>query len=163
MNHFSLIIFYHSICLGFKLFGLRVQVYSQLVQFTFVCKGYDNHHCHNNPPDRKWGCSGDDVMPGRDCPANLRILKKSQLRVEWFGHWVEELSFSNLYRQRWSAILNITRCAERWDGVSVIWLRKTFKNGVSLLVSMNWSQEINKPSAPEQQSPTLCCICVLHL
>ena len=41
-------------------------------------KGYDNHHCHNKPPDRKWGLSMDDVMPGRDGPENLRILKKSQ-------------------------------------------------------------------------------------
>ena len=48
-NHFSLIIFYHSIWLGFELFGLRVQVCSQLVQFTLARKGYDNHHCHNKP------------------------------------------------------------------------------------------------------------------
>ena len=48
-NHFSLIIFYHSVWLGFELFWLRVQVYSQLVQFTLVCKGYDNHHSHNKP------------------------------------------------------------------------------------------------------------------
>ena len=48
-NHFSLIIFYHSVCLGFELFWLRVQVCSQLVQLTLVCKGYDNHHCHNKP------------------------------------------------------------------------------------------------------------------
>ena len=45
-NHFSLIIFYRSVCLGFELFRLRVQVCSQL-QFTLVHKGYDNHHCHN--------------------------------------------------------------------------------------------------------------------
>ena len=48
-NHFSLIIFYHSVCLCFERFGLRVQVYCQLVQFTLACKGYDNHHCHNKP------------------------------------------------------------------------------------------------------------------
>ena len=47
--HFSLIIFYHSVWLGFELFGLRVQACSQLVQFTLVRKGYDNHHCHNKP------------------------------------------------------------------------------------------------------------------
>ena len=28
------------------------------------------------------GLSVDDVMPGRDDPENMRILKKSQLRVE---------------------------------------------------------------------------------
>ena len=48
-NHFSLIIFYHSVWLGFELFGLRVQVCSQLVQFALVRKGYDNHHCNNKP------------------------------------------------------------------------------------------------------------------
>ena len=46
-NHFSLIIFYHSVLLGFELFGLRIQVCCQLVQFTLVREGYDNHHCHN--------------------------------------------------------------------------------------------------------------------
>ena len=48
-THFSLIIFYHSVWLGFERFGLRVQVCSQLVQFTLTRKGYDNHHCHNKP------------------------------------------------------------------------------------------------------------------
>ena len=48
-NHFSLIIFYHSVWLGFELFGIRIQVCSQLVQLTLRCKGYDNHHCHNKP------------------------------------------------------------------------------------------------------------------
>ena len=72
INHFSLIIFYHSVCLGFELFGLRGQVYSLLVQFTLAHKGYGNHHCHNKPPDRIWGWSVDDVMPGRDGPENLR-------------------------------------------------------------------------------------------
>ena len=39
INHFSLIIFYHSVWLGFELFELRVQVHSQLVQFTLAHKG----------------------------------------------------------------------------------------------------------------------------
>ena len=39
-NHFSLIIFYHSVWLGFELFGLSDQVFSQ---------GYGNQHCHNKP------------------------------------------------------------------------------------------------------------------
>ena len=49
INYFSLIISYHSLWLGFELFGLRVQAYSQLVQFTLVRKEYDNHHCDNKP------------------------------------------------------------------------------------------------------------------
>ena len=79
INHFSLIIFYHSVWLGFELFRLKGQVHRQLMQFTDAREGYDNHHCHNKPPDRKWVCSVDGVMPGRDGPENLRILKKSQL------------------------------------------------------------------------------------
>ena len=76
INLFSLIIFYHSVWLGFELFGLRVQVFTQLVQLMLASKGYDNHHCHNKPPDRKWGWSVDDVMPRIDGPENLRILKR---------------------------------------------------------------------------------------
>ena len=48
-NHSSLIIFYHSVWLGFELFGLRVPVFSHLVQFRLAGKGYDNHHCHDKP------------------------------------------------------------------------------------------------------------------
>ena len=57
-------------------------MYSQLVQFTLVRKGYNNHHCHNKPPRQEMGRSVDEFMPGRDGPENLRILKKSQLKVE---------------------------------------------------------------------------------
>ena len=38
--------------------------------------------CHNKPSDRKWDWSVNDVMPGRDGPENLRLLKKSQLELE---------------------------------------------------------------------------------
>ena len=51
---FSLIIFYHSVWLGFELFEFRVQVCSQLVQFTLVHKGYDDHYCHNKPQIGNW-------------------------------------------------------------------------------------------------------------
>ena len=33
INHFSIIIFYHSVWLGFELFGLRVQVHRHWVPF----------------------------------------------------------------------------------------------------------------------------------
>ena len=32
--------------------------------------------CHDKPPDRKWAWSVEDVIPGRDGPENLRILKR---------------------------------------------------------------------------------------
>ena len=34
----------------------------------------------------KWVCNVHYVMPGKDGPENLRILKKSQLKVE-IGPW----------------------------------------------------------------------------
>ena len=37
--------------------------------------------CHNKPPYRKWGWSVDDIMPRRDGPENLRILKRPQLGI----------------------------------------------------------------------------------
>ena len=83
INHFSLIIFYHSVWLGFKLFGLRVQAYRQLVQFTLVCKGYNDHHCHNKPHT---GNRAGVLMTS--CPEEmvqriLRILKNSELKVDF--------------------------------------------------------------------------------
>ena len=59
-------------------------------------------------------------------------------RVEFFGSLPTE-------------ILNTTRCAG--GGVSIVWLQKTFKNFVSLLVSKNRSQKFIKPFVPEQQCP----------
>ena len=50
----------------------------QLLQFTIVRKGYDNHHCHNKP-DRKWGWSVDDVILRKDRLRIWKILKKIQL------------------------------------------------------------------------------------
>ena len=32
--------------------SLFVQMHNLLLQFMLMRKGYDNHHCHNKPPDR---------------------------------------------------------------------------------------------------------------
>ena len=53
-NYFFILSFfinyiYHSVWLGYELFGLRVQACSHWLQFTFARKGYDYHHCHNKP------------------------------------------------------------------------------------------------------------------
>ena len=95
-NHFSSIIFYHSVWLGFGLFGLRDQVYSHWVQLHSCAKDMTITICPNKPLDRKLGWSVDDVMPRGDGPENLRILKKSQLRLD---HWGE------------SWILTVERCS----------------------------------------------------
>ena len=68
--------------------------------------------------------------------------------------------FSDFCRQRWIGILNITRCAERWGGVSTVSLQKTFKNCVSLIVSMNWSPEINERVRTWTTESACICICL---
>ena len=93
INYFSLVIFYHSVWLGFELFESLSSGHSHWGSFTLMRKGYNNHYFHNKPPNRKWGWSVDEVMPGRDGPENLRILKKSQLRVE-IGPWWQRIEFS---------------------------------------------------------------------
>ena len=115
--------------------------------------------CHNKPPDRKWGWCVDDTMLGRDGPENLRILKKSQLRVE-IGPWRRELGIRPLSRR--VEFLGSLPAEMNWDlkhhkmgrtlgvGVSIVWLRKTFKNCVSLLVSKNRSQKLINAFVPEQ-------------
>ena len=70
-------------------------MHNQLVQFTLVRKGYDNHHCHNKPPDRKWGLSVGDVISGRDVPENLRIFKK----LVQIGQWRHRVEFLPLRRE----------------------------------------------------------------
>ena len=126
-----------------------------------MCKGFDNHHCHNKPLDRKWGWSVDDVMPGRDVPENLRILKKSQLRLDHGGTelsflplW-QRLSFLGLDRWRWIETLNITRCTARWWG-------QHSKKCVSFLMSP-WTEVkklINRLYLKQQSLPVSACICI---
>ena len=61
--------------MGFKLFGLRVQVHST---------GYSLRSC----ADRKWGWSVDNVIPRRDGLRIWKILKKIQLGSD---HYFEKL------------------------------------------------------------------------
>ena len=130
-------------------------------------KGYDNHHCHNKPPDRKWDWNADDVMPRRDGPENLRIVKKSQLKVDNgpcrqiieflpLGHRVQfsiVAAAVKIFGSLPTEILNTTRCAMRWDGVSI----------VSLLVLKNRNQKLINAFIPEQQSPPVFACFHLHL
>ena len=67
INHFSLIIFYHLVWLDFELFGLRVQVHSQLVQFyAHAQRIWQSPFCHN-----KW--NGAEVWM-MSCPEEM-VLK----------------------------------------------------------------------------------------
>ena len=113
---------------------------------------------HYKPPDRKWA-----GVWMTSCPEEM-VLRLWGFRkdVSWiltigrcswiFDRWKREFSFlplrhaveffSDLDRQRWIVILNITRCAARWGEVSIVWLALAFKNCVSLLVSL-WIEVMN--------------------
>ena len=65
--------------------------------------------------------SVDDVLPGRDGPENLRILKKSQLKVDIGLCWqrIEFLRLKdviNFCRSLPTEILNMTICTARVGG-----------------------------------------------
>ena len=115
-NNFSLIIFYHSVCLGFELFGLRAQVHSI---------GYTIRSCAKDltitfviiKQDRKRGWGVGDVMPRRDGLRIWGFQKSRHLRVDIgpcrqriefsdtvlklrLGRWRCSRFFSDLYRQR---------------------------------------------------------------
>ena len=53
------------------------------------------------------------------------------------------------FRSLPTEIFDITRYTARWGGVSIVWLAKTFKNWVSLLVSKNRIKKLKKPYVPE--------------
>ena len=145
---FSLIIFYHSVWLGLELFTLRVQVHCHWVQFYARPQGmWQSPFAIINPQ------TGMDIMPGRDGPENLRILKKSQLR---WDHGGRALSFLPLWRQSsffgsWPAEMNwdLRHHKMRW---ALGWGQNS-KNCVSLFVSKNRSQELNNCSYLKQQNP----------
>ena len=62
-----------------------------------------------------------------------------------FYRWGVRLSFSDLDRQRWIEILNITRFTARWGGVSIVWLARLLRI-VSLFSCRHGPKpEINKP------------------
>ncbi len=71
-------------------------------------------------PRQEMSWSGDDVMPGRDGPENLRILKKNQLRLDGGGRELGLLPLRHVVkfcRSLPTEILNTTRCAARGGGV----------------------------------------------
>ena len=163
-NHFSLIIFYHSVWLGFELFGLRVQVCHQLVQFMLACKGYDNHHCHNKPQ-----AENEAGVWMTSCPEEMgwefgRFWKRfSWVLTMVLRSWSPTIQSSRqtiengvlCHRVEFSTIAAVVKffgsrpVKMNWDlkhhggVVSIVWLRKTFKNCLSPHVEEPKS-EVNK-------------------
>ena len=112
-------------------------------------------------------------MPRRDGPENLRILKKNQLKVE-VGPWSRVVGYSAIELKSWVFRISTGRDELRsltpWDwpniggGVSIIWLRKTFKNRVYLLVLKNRSQKLINHSYLNNRVHLYCisiCICII--
>ena len=104
-------------------------------------------------------------MPGRDGPENLKILKKSLLKVD-IGPWRQRIEFLPLrHRVEFLRLKDeaeflwistnrdlkhdkMHRTCVGWDSmVSIVWLRNTFKNSVS-------------PRVEETKSEVNKCICI---
>ena len=73
-----------------ELFGLRVQVHRHWVQFYTRTKDMTITICNNKHPNRKWDWNMDVVMPRRDGPENLRILKRRLHYKVWLNGKVEQ-------------------------------------------------------------------------
>ena len=83
INHFLLMMFYHSVWLGFELFkSLGPGTWSLGAVLHSWAKDMTITIFHNKPPDRKCDWIVDDVMPRSDSPDNLRILKRRQLNFD---------------------------------------------------------------------------------
>ena len=74
INHFSLIIFYHSVWLGSEpLRSLSPGAYSDDA-VLHPCAKDITIICHNKPPNKKWGWSVYDVRPRRDGTLKRQLL-----------------------------------------------------------------------------------------
>ena len=129
INHFSLIIFYHSVWSGFELFGLTVQVYSQLVQFYARAQRIWQSPLSQWTPRQEIGLECGWRHAGKRWSWEFEDFEKESVEGwhwtiqadSWvLCHWVRELSFLPLrQRLRFFEILNTTRCAGRWRWRSV--------------------------------------------
>ena len=91
INHFSLIIFYHSVLVGLWTIRLLVQVNTHWVQFTLACRGHDNHKCHNKNPRYEMGL-GCEWRHARKRWAENLVISKKQLVEIWL--WVGPVQLS---------------------------------------------------------------------
>ena len=152
-------------------FGKALNDQSLLVQgivigyrFKLAPKEYDNHHCHNKPQ------TGNVVEVWMtSCPEEtvLRIWRFWK-RVSWrltLDHGGRVVEFSAIEAVSWvfgrcggGKVFRISTGRDELrsktprdmvnvgGGLSIVWLRQTFKNWASLLVSKNRSQKLIKRS-----------------
>ena len=116
------------------------------------------------------GRSVDDIMPGSDGPENLKILKKSQLGVD-FWPCRQTVGLSAIEADSWSwvptMVLRNWYCAERWSVVCIGWCERLLRI-VCLFMSKNWSQKLLNAFVLEQWSHLciwvcLLCFCILYI
>ena len=174
-NHFSLIIFYHLVWLGFELFGLRVQVHS--IWYTLRSRAKDmtitiviinprkemRLECGWRHAQKRWAKNLEDfekdlvefqpwrwevgVRPGSwgfeigPCRQTIEFLSLGQ-RMEFsaieFSTVAAAIKFFWPWRVKMNWDLKYHEKCRTFGGVfSIVWLRKTFKNCVSLLEEPN--------------------------
>ena len=171
-NHFSLITFYHLVWLGFELFRLRVQVYSIGYSLRSCAKDMTITIVIINPKlEIRLECGWHHIQ--KRWAENLRILKITSVedfRLEHAGrqlsfcHWGRELSSLPLcrvfYRCGGDKVFRVPTSEDELRSktprdmpnvggvVSIVWLRKTFKNSLSPFVEES-KTEVNKPFVSE--------------
>ena len=120
INHFSLIIFYHSVWLGFELFGLRVQVHSHWVQFyTRAQRIWQSLFVIINP------------LTGNGAGVWMTLCPEEMVLRIW-GFWEDVSSILTVERCSW-VFDRWRRQSWVWGRVSIVWLAWAFKNRVSLV------------------------------
>ena len=115
---------------------------------------------HYKPTDRKW--AGVWMMSWPE-EMVLRIWGFwKDVSWDWtiearVGFWLLK-DVVEFFGSQPTEILDMTRCAARWSGVSLVWLVKTFKNRVSLLctyTSSSSSYRAGSTDIPDPLSPLL--------
>ena len=137
-----------------------------------MLKVNDNHHCHNKPSDRKWEYGWRHVRKRwswefedfeKESVESWHWTVEADSWVSAIGVWSRVVGDSAIESKSWVFRISTRRDKLRsktpqdvpnvGGGINIVWLRKTFKNCVSLSPRVEESkQEINKPPLPEQQS-----------
>ena len=127
--------------------GFLVQVHYQMVVLR---KRHDHHHCHNKPPDRKWGCMWMTWCPEDIVQRIWGFWKDSSwgrpLKGSGWAFWIRSYQIlffeSRPAEMNWDLKHHKMRRSRR---VSIAWLAEAFKNYVSPRVAKDWSQKLINP------------------
>ena len=118
-NHFSLIIFHHSVWLGFELFGLRVQVHSIGYSLRSRTKDTTITIVIINPR-QEMGLECGWHHAQKRWAENLRILKimsVEDLRLDHAGNWATVIEAENgvlCHRVEFSTVATAVKFCKSW-------------------------------------------------